>query len=452
MSRPRPRQREPWGKRPNGPAKRYVRLFLYAILTIAVIGRVSVWLGGSETGNDAYYKSSADAYALRGRTLSVVEHVVQSTHPAGIGAAHTTHVHLPTGGYLVAWVAPRSKSEASRPAVWASRRDAIEELGDDSSHSETSKWSDPFVLARAPGTPGSHRSPALFFVNNMLRLHFSVRGGVGEVTAFETSSGDYGKTWSEVAEIKDRLTARTSTVPASCAVGGTLPRKHSIDGDDTHGELSCLGEVTVDSEMRNIIPVLVMREVKKEDPSEKFSVSGFAKAPVGLTTTSASLFRNPFVSKSGKHSASVVFVTGDGCLYRSDSVDGGVSWSKAERLDFDNLNLRAVPRGGVSTAAVGRKSVVMTSVFFDTKTKSTLVRVRISDNGGKSWPWLNGVPLPGGCFDDDDGDAINDSECGVPIVEPWPNQAEGFTVTFGLGSSGGIGFVASSITGFKATC
>ena len=30
----RPRRREPWGKRPNGPAKRYVRLFVYAILAV----------------------------------------------------------------------------------------------------------------------------------------------------------------------------------------------------------------------------------------------------------------------------------------------------------------------------------------------------------------------------------------------------------------------------------
>ena len=38
----RPRQREPWGKRPNGPATRYVRLFVYAILAVALIGRLSV--------------------------------------------------------------------------------------------------------------------------------------------------------------------------------------------------------------------------------------------------------------------------------------------------------------------------------------------------------------------------------------------------------------------------
>ena len=100
-------------------------MFVYAILAVALIGRLSVSSRGA--ANEAYYRSSADAWALRGRTLATIEDVVTHTHPAAIGAAQSTHVHLPGGGYLCAWVAPRSKSEASRPAVWASRRDAIEE-------------------------------------------------------------------------------------------------------------------------------------------------------------------------------------------------------------------------------------------------------------------------------------------------------------------------------------
>ena len=51
----RPREREPWGKRPNGPARRYVRLFVYAILAVALIGRLSVSSRGA--ANEAYYLS-----------------------------------------------------------------------------------------------------------------------------------------------------------------------------------------------------------------------------------------------------------------------------------------------------------------------------------------------------------------------------------------------------------
>ena len=48
--------------------------------------------------------------------------------------------------------------------------------------------------------------------------------------------------------------------------------------------------------------------------------------------------------------------------------------------------------------------------------------------------------------------APDESDAEPPVVEPWPNDTEGFTVTFGLGSSrGGIAFVASSIAAFKQT-
>ena len=248
----RPRLREPWGKRPNGPARRYVSLFVYAIITIAMIGRLGVWRGSNRNANDSYYKSSADAWALRARTLETVEHVVVNTHPAAIGAAHSTHVHLPTGGYLCAWVAPRSKSEASRPAVWASRRLPIGE----SSDSSTKWWSDPFVLARAPGTPNTHEKPALFFVHDVLHLHFMVRDagweGHGAADAFETVSTDFGDTWSavvaiETASVDAGATPGLPKVLGSCAVGGSLVRK-PLNGEKGGFQVTCLGDFFLNEE------------------------------------------------------------------------------------------------------------------------------------------------------------------------------------------------------------
>ena len=307
----RPRQREPWGKRPNGPATRYVRLFVYAILAVALIGRLSVSSRGA--ANEAYYRSSAEAWALRGRTLATIEDVVTHAHPAAIGAAQSTHVHLPGGGYLCAWVAPRSKSEASRPAVWASRRDAIEEdpIGDESSLSArgeksdaktTTKtpWSAPFVLARAPGAPATHRDPALFFVDGVLRLHFRV-GDEEDASPHAATSRDGGRTWSDVLSLRGENAGVTkSSAYDACAVGGALPRgrrnvgksgERKEKGVAVSETVACVGAIDPETPGEGVSVL-----VSEDDAGDRFTRAASVALRDGTKVTAASLWRHAEVS------------------------------------------------------------------------------------------------------------------------------------------------------------
>lgn len=493
----RPRQREPWGKRPNGPATRYVRLFVYAILAVALIGRLSVSSRGA--ANEAYYRSSADAWALRGRTLATIEDVVTHAHPAATGAAQSTHVHLPGGGYLCAWVAPRSKSEASRPAVWASRRDAIEEdpIGDESSLSARgdkgdaktktkTPWSAPFVLARAPGAPATHRDPALFIVDGVLRLHFRV-GDEEDASPHAATSRDGGRTWSDVLSLRGENAGVTkSSAYDACAVGGALPsrgRRNVSMGNSFSGErqglvnsetVACVGAIDPETPGEGVSVL-----VSEGDAGDRFTRAASVALGDGTKVTAASLWRHAEVSVAagGRHVTSLALLGTDGLLYRAESPDVGKTWGLAERLDPQNLDASAVPSGGVSVAAVGRRSLVMARVFFlagesldergvddsllspeSAKNARAVVRLRLSDDGGATWPlWLD-VPVEGGCAkrppDIDRSDRGADVEdaaetCGAPFLEPWPERAEGFTLTRGVGGNGGVAFAATSLRAFR---
>ena len=466
----RPRRREPWGKRPNGPAKRYVRLFVYAILAVALIGRLSVSSRGAAT--EAYYRSSADAWGLRERTLGTVEDVVTHTHPAAVGAAQSTHVHLPGGGYLCAWVAPRSKSEASRPAVWASRRVAIEEatLGDAENAGDSgdgkSPWSAPFALARAPGAPATHRDPALFFVGGVLRLHFRV-GDEEDASPHAAASRDGGETWSGVSSLRfENAGETTSSSRDACAVGGTLPARPGSNG--VPGAVACVGAIDAASHATHGVSVLV-----SADAGDSFTrAASVACCGAGGETNvaSASLWRHAEASASagGRHVTSLVVLGADGLVYRAQSPDAGATWGNAERLDPETLDARAVPAGGISAVAVGRRAAVMARVFFLPASKASaeadgpnanarvVVRLRLSDDGGTTWPlWLD-VPVPGGCARSLTGPGgasaraeLRTERCAAPVVEPWPERGEGLTVSFGGGGAGGIAFAATSIRAFR---
>ena len=115
-----PRAREPWGKRPNGPAARYVRLFVAAVVVVALFGRL-------KASRDVASPAS-DAMALTSTTARREELVFDAStlNPRGF-ARDPTHVHLPRGGYLVAWAgvnarAGRGARRGRRSAPHVARR------------------------------------------------------------------------------------------------------------------------------------------------------------------------------------------------------------------------------------------------------------------------------------------------------------------------------------------
>ena len=204
-----------------------------------------------------------------------------------------------------------------------------------------------------------------------------------------------------------------------------------------------------------------------------------AVAVGGTRVAAASLWRGAEASAAagGKHVTSLVMLGADGLVYRAESLDLGATWGNAARLDPETLDARAAPAGGVSVAPVGRRASVMARVFFlpslsaenagegadadaDADADARIVvRLRLSDDGGATWPlWLD-VPVPGGCapsprFSRAGEPFANDKSagtfsCASPVLEPWPERAEGFTLTRGAGGAGGIAFAATSLRAFR---
>ena len=325
------------------------------------------------------------------------------------------------------------------------------------------------MLARAPHAPTTHRDPALFFVGDTLHLHFRV-GDEEDASPHAAASRDGGETWSGVSSLRfENAGETTSSVYDACAVGGTLPARPGSNG--VPGAVACVGAIDAASHATHGISVLV-----SADAGDRFTRAASVAccgANGETNVASASLWRHAeaSVSAGGRHVTSLVVLGADGLVYRAQSLDAGATWGNAERLDPETLNARAVPAGGISAAAVGRRAAVMARVFFlpaEGEKKASaeaagpnanarvVVRLRLSDDGGTTWPlWLD-VPVPGGCARSlaGPGGAIARAEltaerCAAPVVEPWPERAEGFTVSFGGGGAGGIAFAATSIRAFR---
>ena len=306
-------------------------------------------------------------------------------------------------------------------------------------------------------------------MGDTLHLHFRV-GDEEDASPHAAASRDGGETWSGVSSLRfENAGETTSSVYDACAVGGTLPARPGSNG--VPGAVACVGAIDAASHATHGISVLV-----SADAGDRFTRAASVAccgANGETNVASASLWRHAeaSVSAGGRHVTSLVVLGADGLVYRAQSLDAGATWGNAERLDPETLNARAVPAGGISAAAVGRRAAVMARVFFlpaEGEKKASaeaagpnanarvVVRLRLSDDGGTTWPlWLD-VPVPGGCARSlaGPGGAIARAEltaerCAAPVVEPWPERAEGLTVSFGGGGAGGIAFAATSIRAFR---
>ena len=233
----RPREREPVGQAPErSPARRYVRLFVLRDPRGGVDREAErVVARRGERGVLPVERRCGDV--ARASALATIEDVVTHAHPAADRRrAVDAHVHPPGGGHLCARVAPRSKSEASRPAVWASGRERgrggvpdgrrrKRKRGD-----EEGAWSACHALlaralrVRAHDAPG----PRAVLRGRHASSALPRRGRGGRVPARRRASRDGGETWSGVSSLrlKTRGETTSSETPDACAwAGGTLPAR-----------------------------------------------------------------------------------------------------------------------------------------------------------------------------------------------------------------------------------
>ena len=363
-----PRAREPWGKRPNGPAARYVRLFVAAVVVVALFGRL-------KASRDVA-SSASDAVALTSATARREELVFDaSTLDPPAFARDPTHVHLPRGGYLVAWVGGVDARAGRGVEVWASQRAPMSRDG----------WSTPRVVARSPGAPASHSAPTLFYVGDLLHLRFLADGAPHVAT-----SADHGHSWTPAAPSSERAVgACASNVIVTRRVGGARAVLCGVVGDD--------GDARVDVSLDDGVTFARGATL----------VSSRTDAP--LAPVALALWRRSETTRGGVHVVSALTVASDGRVSRSDSTDGGSTWTAATELGVSS-------RGGApSAASCGRRGAVLST----TPTDRGATRVLFSEDGGKTWTDAGFELARGG----------SGGACVGATLTPWPEGGEGFAAT-----------------------
>jgi len=366
-----PRAREPWGKRPNGPAARYVRLFVAAVVVVALFGRLKA--------SRDFASPASDAVALTSTTARREELVFDAStlNPRGF-ARDPTHVHLPRGGYLVAWAGGVNARAGRGVEVWASQRAPMSREG----------WSTPRVVARAPGAPASHSAPSLFYVGDLLHLRFLADGAPHVAT-----SADHGHTWTPAQPASSsnrRVGACGANAVVTRRVGGARVVLCGVVGDD--------GDARVDVSLDDGVTFARGAALV---PSRTSDATFAPVAPA--------LWRTSKTTRGGVHVVSALAVASDGRVLRSDSTDGGSTWSAATDIGVSS-------RGGASSAAsCGRRAAVLAT----TPTTRGATRVLSSEDGGETWTDA-GFELARG---------RSGRACVGATLTPWPDGGEGFAAT-----------------------
>lgn len=395
----RPRAREPWGARPNGPAMRYVRLFFLLFLVVALVGRFGATRGNGSSDRRAGVEW-LDEVAFDPAAPS--HGVVPSR------ALAAAHVALPSGGYLVAWTGAAEDADGDEVvAAWTAQRAPVGKSG----------WSSPALVAAADsGEVSGAFTPSLTFVaaggskdtglgasagrrvsTPVLRLRFEAGGEV-----FVCDSTDEGQTWSSPARDPD-WEAAAADARATRLRRGVVAR-----------------------------PLSGARTQVSTDDGASFGAAVAIPLPGSSSggwhpDARPSLWRKPEASAKalGHHplAAAVRSSASDGHLaFIADSVDEGASWVTRET----STGLKSAGGDPEATCA-GRSALFLTH----TPERGGDAAVAMSRDGGLTWPltWTN-------------------TRCKHPMTS-GDGAFEGFAMTC-VGGEGQVRFYMATTAGFRA--
>ena len=273
----------------------------------------------------------------------------------------------------------RERARAGRGVeVWASQRAPMSREG----------WSTPRVVARAPGAPASHSAPSLFYVGDLLHLRFLADGAPHVAT-----SADHGHTWTPAQPASSsnrRVGACGANAVVTRRVGGARVVLCGVVGDD--------GDARVDVSLDDGVTFARGAALV---PSRTSDATFAPVAPA--------LWRTSKTTRGGVHVVSALAVASDGRVLRSDSMDGGSTWTAATDIGVSS-------RGGASSAASrGRRAAVLAT----TPTTRGATRVLSSEDGGETWTDA-GFELARG---------RSGRACVGATLTPWPDGGEGFAAT-----------------------
>ncbi|HWT24622.1 MAG TPA: sialidase family protein [Solirubrobacteraceae bacterium] len=303
--------------------------------------------------------------------------------PASARCHAATIAALPSRDVLAAWFEGTGEG-APDTAIWLARR-------------TTAGWGERTKVADLG--PVAHWNPVLFLApDGTLHLFFKVGDRISAWQTWTTTSGDGGMTWSPAREL----------VPGDRGGRGPVKNKPIVAGDG-----AWLAPASIEGERWDCFVDASRDGGRTWQASALVPVDHDAVAGAGLI--------QPALWESPGGSVHMLTRSTAGCVYRSDSGDGGRSWSAAYPTALPNNN------SGLDLARLAGGTLVLAHnpVGASRGARTPLV-LSISRDDGASWEASvvledEGVPRDfSGVTPADTGIAIDSrAEFSYPAVVPY---------------------------------
>lgn len=222
-------------------------------------------------------------------------------------------------------------------------------------------WSEPRLLAKV--APQAHWNPVLFAPGDgSVHLFFKVGRSPRVWRTWHRRSRDGGMTWTEARQL----------VPGDIGGRGPVKNKPIVLSDGTW-----LAGASIEQRSgQGYWDVFVDRST---DGGESWQASGLIAIDHAATPGPGVIQPTLWESQPGR--VHLLCRSSAGCAYRSDSEDGGLTWSELLPTDLPNNNSGL----DVVRLADGRLVLIHNPTAGDWAARTPL-RLAVSDDNGQTWP------------------------------------------------------------------
>ena len=295
----------------------------------------------------------------------------------------STLVVLEGGRILAAWFGGTREGHAD-VAVWGARR-------------EGGRWSPPRRLAKVRGS--AHWNPVLFHApDGLLHLFFKVGDRIPDWEMWRTVSADAGETWTEPREL-------TCSNGARCL--GPDKNKPIVLSDDT-----CLAPASIERHDGSW-DVFVTRS---GDGGRTWEA--MALVPLDRSRITGRGVIQPTLWESEPGCVHMLMRSSCGRICRSDSEDGGRTWSPVRKTQLPGNN------SGIDLARLrdGTLALAFNPVSGDWAPRTPL-SLALSTDDGRTWPRRVDVETGAGEYS---YPAIVPTGEGIALTYTWRRERIGF--------------------------
>lgn len=248
---------------------------------------------------------------------------------------------LPDGNVGAAWFGGEHE-KAPDVAIWFARR-------------ENGEWEEPRKVADREGIPCWN--PVLFADGTQLFLFYKVGKEIAQWQTFVKESSDSGQTWGEERELVPGDFGGRGPVKNKCIrlQDGTILAPASTEENGWE----CFTD-------------------RSEDGGRTWQRS--ANVPIDRQMLAGSGMIQPTLWQDERGIVHMLMRSSEGAIYKSESADGGVSWSSGKKTSLPNNNC------GIDVARLGdgRLVLVYNPVSGDWAARSPIA-FTVSEDNGKSW-------------------------------------------------------------------